>query len=253
MDPHHISLTDLQGEPMRKPVVSAAVTAVLTLPGVAAAELSGNVSLVSDYRFRGLSQTFQRPALQGGFDYAHPSGLYLCNWNSNVSSDLFPNANLEMDLYGGYRREFGDFGLDIGAIYYYYPGSVAPDGGKIDNTEIYVGGSWRWVSLKYYHAVSDFFSVPDTKGSGYLDVTASLEFGAGWTAVGHVGRQRVKNIDDADYTDWKLGVTKDVGGWILGAAYVDTSARDAAYELADARKTMNIGKAGVVLSVAKTF
>ncbi|HVL34127.1 MAG TPA: TorF family putative porin [Burkholderiales bacterium] len=247
---------------MRSTLFCAAVSAALVVPGIAGAELTGNASLVSDYRFRGLSQTFQHPALQGGVDYAHSSGFYVGNWNSNVSSALYPNANLEMDFYGGFKRAFGDFGLDAGAIYYYYPGSMAtltgPRGGvctdcRIDNTEVYVGGTWRWASLKYYHAVSDFFSVPDTRGSGYLDFTATFDVGGGWSALGHVGRQRVRNLDDADYTDWKLGMSKELAGWTLGAAYVDTNAKDAVYQLSDARKTMNLGRAGVVLSVGKTF
>lgn len=250
---------------MHKFILSLVLAAATAFPGSVAAQgspVTGNVGLFSDYRFRGLSQTFQRPALQGGFDYAHASGLYVGNWNSNVSSALYPNANLEMDFYGGYKRAFGDFGIDVGALYYYYPGSRAtltgPRGGvctdcTIDNTELYIGGSWKWASLKYFHAVSDFFAVPDTKGSAYLDFTANFELGAGWGVLGHVGRQRVKNLSDANYTDWKLGVTKDLGGWLFGAALVDTNAKDSAYLLSDAKKTMNIGKSGVVLSVGKTF
>jgi uncharacterized protein (TIGR02001 family) len=251
---------------MRKTVLSLALAAA---PAIAAAQASapspvtGNLSLVSDYRFRGLSQTFQRPALQGGFDYAHASGFYLGNWNSNVSSTLYPNANLEMDFYGGYKRAFGDLGLDAGFLHYYYPGSKAtltnPQTGrsvtdvKIDNKELYVGGSWKWFSLKYFHSIDDFFALPDTKNSWYLDGNATLDLGSGWGVLGHVGRQKVKSFNDASYTDWKAGVTKDVGGWVFGAAWVDTNAKDSAYLLSDARKTMNIGKSGVVLSVSKTF
>ena len=95
---------------MRKSVLSAAVAAALTVPTLAAAQtpapapspFTGNISLVSDYRFRGITQTFEEPALQGGVDYAHASGLYLGNWNSNVSPGAgFPGGNLEMDFYGG--------------------------------------------------------------------------------------------------------------------------------------------------------
>src|SRR4029077_16195378 len=111
------------------------------------------------------SQTFMQPAIQGGFDYAHSSGLYVGNWNSNVSETLYGGASIEMDFYGGWKKSFGDFGLDVGAIYYYSPRADSPPLGKIDNTEIYIGGSWKWLSAKYYYAVSDFFSAPDTKGS----------------------------------------------------------------------------------------
>jgi uncharacterized protein (TIGR02001 family) len=254
---------------MRQSILSAAVCAALAVPTLATAQaatpspVTGNLSIVSDYRFRGLTQTMKRPALQGGFDYAHASGLYLGNWNSNVSSTIFPNANLEMDFYGGYKRAFGDVGLDVGFIYYYYPGSLATltNAGtgttatdtRIDNKEFYIGGSWKWLSLKYFHSVDDLFSVPDTKNSWYIDGQATFDLGGGWGIVGHIGRQKVKNWDDASYTDYKLGATKDIGGFVFGAAYVDTNAKDGAWTYTDARKTMNIGKSGVVLSVAKTF
>ena len=254
---------------MHKSILPLALAAAAAVPAIAGAQapapspVTGNLAVVSDYRFRGLTQTMKRPAVQGGFDYAHSSGLYLGNWNSNVSSTIYPNANLEMDFYGGYKRAFGDVGVDVGFIYYAYPGSKAtltnPQTGrtatdvKIDNKELYVGGSWKWLSLKYFHAIDDLFAVPDTKNSWYLDGTATFDLGSGWGVLGHVGRQKVKSWNDASYTDYKLGVTKDISGFVFGAALVDTNAKDVAYTYADARKTMNIGKSGVVLSVAKTF
>ena len=84
---------------------------------------TGNAGLFSDYRFRGFTQTDYKPAFQGGFDFAHKSGFYLGNWNSNVEQALYNGASLEMDFYGGYKHTFGDFGLDVGVIYYYYPGT----------------------------------------------------------------------------------------------------------------------------------
>lgn len=254
---------------MRQSILPIALAAAAAVPAIAAAQapapspVTGNIAIVSDYRFRGLTQTMKRPALQGGFDYAHSSGIYLGNWNSNVSSTIYNNANLEMDFYGGYKRAFGDIGLDVGFIYYAYPGSkmtlTNPQTGrtatdvKIDNKELYIGGSWKWLSLKYFHAIDDFFAVPDTKNSWYLDGIAMFDLGSGWGVMGHIGRQKVKRWGDASYTDYKLGVTKDISGFVFGASLVDTNAKDVAWTYADARKTMNIGNSGVVLSVAKTF
>src|SRR5687768_9741562 len=206
---------------MRRSIASAAVAAALVLPTLAAAQapasspLTGNVTLATDYRFRGLTQTFEKPAFQGGFDYALPSGFYVGNWNSNISDTLYPGASLEMDFYAGYKPTFGDITLDLGILYYFYPGSDAPApiGGRIDNTELYAGATWKWLSAKYFHAVSDFFGAPDTKGSNYIDLTATFAFGAGWGLVGHVGHQKVKNASALDYTDYKLGITKDFSGW----------------------------------------
>ncbi|HXE38045.1 MAG TPA: TorF family putative porin, partial [Azonexus sp.] len=92
--------------------------------------LTANVGLFSEYRFRGIAQTAFRPAIQGGFDYSHSSGFYVGNWNSNVDPSAgYPGGNIEMDFYGGYKAAFGDFGLDVGGIFYYYPGSSV-NGGK---------------------------------------------------------------------------------------------------------------------------
>ena len=126
--------------------------------------LTANVGLFSEYRFRGIAQTAFRPALQGGFDYAHESGFYVGNWNSNVDPSAgYPDGNLEMDFYGGFKPTFGDFGLDIGGIIYYYPGSSV-NGGKnngetVTNKELYLGASWKFLSAKVFYSVDDYFSM----------------------------------------------------------------------------------------------
>ena len=245
---------------MRKSILSAAVAAALLVPGLAAAQaaaspITGNMSLVSDYRFRGLTQTFEEPALQGGFDYAHSSGIYLGNWNSAISDNFYAGSPLEMDFYGGYKGTAGPLGYDVGVLYYYYPGSNLAGVGTIDNLEVYAGVSWKFLSLKYFHAVSDFFGAPNTDGSNYIDLTANFDLGQGWGVNGHVGHQKVKNISAADYTDYKIGITKDVGGWVFGASFIDTDADSAAYTFTNASsgKTVNVGDSTLVLSVSKTF
>ncbi|MFZ4535810.1 TorF family putative porin [Propionivibrio sp.] len=204
--------------------------------------LTGNLGIFSSYRFRGIAQTYNDPALQGGIDYAHSSGFYVGNWNSNVSSGAgFPDGNLEMDFYGGYKQAFGDFGLDVGAIYYYYPGSEArvlgtnAKSGSVYNAEIYIGGSWKFMSLKYYYGLDNYFSLvgvdstgtftgKNTKGSSYLDLAANYDLGDGWGINGHVGSLNLQNVHNGNYTDWKIGVTKDISGWVIGASYIDTNA-----------------------------
>ena len=245
---------------MRKSIASLAVAAALAVPTFAAAQapaaspIAGNFSLVSDYRFRGLTQTFEEPAIQGGFDYAHSSGFYVGNWNSSIADTFYGGSPLEMDFYAGYKPTFGDITLDLGVLYYYYPGSDAPGIGRIDNTELYAGAVWKWLSLKYFHAVSDFFGVPDTKDSSYIDLTASYTFAGGWGVSGHIGHQKVENISAADYTDYKIGITKDVSGWLLGLAFVDTDAEEAAYTFTSGSgKSVNVGDSTLVLSVSKTF
>ena len=280
---------------MKKTLVATLLAAAFAAPVMAqsaapaAAEatpdytLTGNVGLFSSYRFRGIDQTFGKPALQGGVDFAHSSGLYVGNWNSNVSSGAgFPDGNLEMDFYGGYKHAFGDFGIDVGAIYYYYPGSEARgvtggiNSGAVDNKEIYLGGSWKFLSLKYYYSLDDYFSArgtngEKTKGTQYFDLSANYDLGNGWGINGHVGKLDFKNVNNADYTDWKLGVTKDLSGWVVAASYIDTNANGScgsspqfycfANSLSDngagganaGSKFKDAGRGMAVVSVSKSF
>jgi uncharacterized protein (TIGR02001 family) len=271
---------------MRKSVLSIAVAASATFSGIAAAQtaapaptpspVTGNITLASEYRFRGIDQTYGKPALQGGFDYSHASGVYLGNWNSNVSQGAgFPGGNLEMDFYGGWKKAFGDLGLDVGAIYYYYPGTNAGPttpfspfnnrtgavhSGAVNNKEVYIGGSWKWVSAKWFYSLDDYFSAPGSEGTNYLDLGVTFDLGSGWGVNGHYGHLAFKGLDNANYNDWKIGVTKDILGWVFGAAYIGTSAKGecAAGEFycfgnTSGTEFRDAGRATVVLSVGKTF
>lgn len=237
------------------------IVSTLALSGAAFAQtkapepdytISGNMTLASEYRFRGVSQTNKKPTLQGGFDFAHKSGFYLGNWNANVNSAFYNGANIEMDFYGGFKGSFGDVGYDIGAIYYYYPGSGARGTVKIDNTEIYGGLSYGPFSAKYYHATSEFFGAPNTKNSYYIDLAYATDLGDGWGFNAHVGYQHVKNTPApaGKVTDYKIGVTKDVSGYLVGASYISTNRSGVFF---DPTSGKDIGKGTLVLSVAKTF
>ena len=112
-------------------MLAGAAQAQTAAPAAPAPEwtVAGNVSLNSDYRFRGFTQTNYGAALQGGIDITHSSGFYVGNWNSNVAQDLYNGASLEMDFYGGFKGEVAPgLGYDVGAIYYYYPQSIVTAG-----------------------------------------------------------------------------------------------------------------------------
>jgi uncharacterized protein (TIGR02001 family) len=258
---------------MRKTILAAAVTAAAAVPGLAYAQaaaqsphtVTGNVAIVTDYRFRGISQSFEHPAIQGGIDYSHASGFYAGNWNSSVSGQSYSHGGgIEMDFYGGFKKAFGDFGIDVGLLQYYYPGAKAAGTEKYDTLEAYVAGSWKWLTLKYSLTMTDWFGVNsistgtangDSEGSGYLELNASYEIAPKLTLIGHIGQQTVKNYSYLDYTDYKIGATYDLGGWLLGAAYVDTDADPAFYTVTNTTvgESKDLGKGTVVLSVSKSF
>ena len=256
----------------------AALLAVSALPSLAqtaaapAAEpdftVTGNLGIFSDYRFRGISQTNKKPAIQGGVDFAHSSGIYLGNWNSNIDSAQYTGANIEMDFYGGWKATFGDFGLDIGGIYYYYPGSgnqtKYPGSFTTDNGEIYIGGTWGPLALKYSYALTDFFGVPGTKGAYYIALSGAHDFGNGFGINASVGYQGGLKAGDPGYsscvtefngtvacsiTDYKIGGTYTLDGWVFGLAYVSTN-RDIP-GVTDPNKNISNGTA--LVSVTKTF
>jgi uncharacterized protein (TIGR02001 family) len=223
--------------------------------------MTANAGLFTDYRFRGISQTNKNPAFQGGFDFAHKSGFYVGNWNSNVDSSLYNGANLEMDLYGGFKGSFDAFSYDIGALYYYYPGSGVGGSNKLDHTELYVAGGFGPFSLKYSYGISDFFGIPDSKGAYYVDGTVTYPLTKELSLVGHVGYQgglengaRVPEFDGSlrtSLTDWKFGVTYDLSGWILGAAYIDTNRSFTAGTAA--LENRDVANSTLLLSVTKSF
>ena len=221
--------------------------------------LSGNLALTSDYLFRGLSQTDQDLAVQGGVEYAHASGFYLGAWASNVSwlSDLSsagtPISNsVELDVYGGWRGNVTDaVKLDAGVYTYYYPGDYPHGFVRPYTTEAFLGVGVGPLSLKYYHSVTNLFGFADSDGSGYVDASVNVEFAPTWTLNAHAGRQRVKNASAASYTDWKLGVTKAFdGGWSVAVAYFDTNADRSAYTNPHGAY---LGRSTGVATVTKTF
>jgi uncharacterized protein (TIGR02001 family) len=216
-----------------RPLAAVCFTLLLGAPGISVAQdkkeenpasphtLAGNIGFFSSYRFRGIDQTFGKPALQGGIDYSHARGLYAGNWNSNVNSGAgYPDGNLETDFYAGWKKTWGGWGLDLGAIYYAYPGTNASPTvfvnprnatkthrGSVDNKELYLGGTWKWISLKYFYAIDDYFSLPGTKGSHYWDLSATYDLGNGWGVNGHVGSFKLKgwstgtDLANGNYTD----------------------------------------------------
>ena len=210
----------------KKIAVASAVAAALG-SGIAQAQtppasphtISANVGLYSQYIFRGLTQTDGDPALQGGADYSHSSGFYAGFWASNIEwtknnnfgapGSYIDGGDVEIDFYGGYKWGFApDWTLDLGTLYYYYPGDVVPGFAKADAWEIYAGLSWKWLSAKYFYAVNNKnFQFTNSDGSWYLDLSANVPLGdfwkpaTGFTVVAHWGKQEFKGNTGAFSND----------------------------------------------------
>jgi uncharacterized protein (TIGR02001 family) len=204
-----------------------------------------NLSLVSQYKFRGIDQTWGRPALQGGADIVAADGLYAGAWASNVSGNSYAGGSLELDLYTGYNGQLGDdWRWTVGAYGYVYPGanfdkSACPSAAyaapctvpsrRFDTLELNAGVTWQWVAYKLSVSTGDWFGAAratgysgSTRGTLYHDLTVTWPASDSLSLAGHVGRTDVKARYagvDPDYTDWRLSLAKTLpGGWNAGAA-----------------------------------
>lgn len=236
---------------LKKKVLPAALV-LASLASVAIdaqAEISANVGLVSDYRFRGISQSDESPAIQGGFDYAFENGFYVGTWGSSVdfdSNDGF-DGSLELDVYGGWGTDIGEnSSIDIGYIYYAYPGDNGADG---NYQEIYVNYGWNDLSLGAVYS-DDYYG-----GSGkfwYLQANYDWSISENWALALHVGYNDFDediflSSDKGNYVDYSVGVTWSVVGVDLGLSWVGTDLNDE-----DVFDT-NWGDDTAVFSISKSF
>ena len=189
---------------------------------------SANVALTSEYLFRGISQTDDAPALQGGFDYELPAGpvnLYLGVWGSNVDFNEaagVDGATVEIDVYGGVNGSIGDTGLswDVGFIYYAYPGAdssldydfwEAAGSLSYDFKVASVTGSVNWSP--------DNFGGTDDAVYTKLGVDVPVPGVENLTLSAYIANQAFDQGDD--YVEWNFSVGYSVLGFDLSVAYSD--------------------------------
>ncbi len=288
---------------MNKKLISLALMgAFATLSGAAFAEdaapaaatpdwtFPSSVSLVTDYIFRGQSQTWGKPAVQVAIEADHKSGFYAGFFGSNVSDQWLPGAQLETDWYAGFRGALpgaaSDFGFDIGGIYYYYPGAnwnksafVGTNESDLNTFEVYASLSYKWLSLKTGRTLTDYWGWNNnnsgigggfannlaagvepggsTKGSYFYEANASYEVFPSWTISGQVGHQVIADSTGLDVTYYKAGVTKAfASGWSVAAFFSGTN-EPSAYErfvsLGDAVDTSDVARTTGFISVTKGF
>lgn len=235
-------------------VASCAALTLGSLPGLALADLAFNAGVVSDYRYRGISQSRLKPALQAGVDYS-AGGLYLGAWASTIQwiKDAKGDASIELDLYGGYKGELAKgVNYDLGLLAYQYPSNQLNP--SANTTELYGALTMGPATLKYSHSVSNLFGFTDSKNSGYLDLSASFELADGWSLAPHLGYQKVSHQGDYSYADYSLTLSKDFSGVVLSAALVGASVDKIAGVPAYASPAgKNLGRTALVLGAKLNF
>lgn len=192
----------------------------IDIPG----EFTGNVGFVTEYSFRGLQQSDEHPAVQGGFDYSHDSGFYAGIWGSNVDFNDGDEASLETDIYAGFSGETGGLTWDIGGIYYAYPGADTPRDYDFYEIAASIGHDFGFASASAAVNYSpDFFNESGAAWytAGYVDVPLPYDI----TLSGSLGYQTIDNnaaFGVEDYADWSIGLGYNLEGFDLALKYVET-------------------------------
>ena len=247
-------------------VPSLLTLSLLSVTGVAQAQaaestLSFNAGVVSDYRYRGISQSRLEPAVQGGFDYADKSGFYVGAWGSSIKwikdTAGVTKGSTEIDLYGGYKSTVGGLAYDVGFLRYEYLNNNLQNATaravNANTNEVYGALTVGPVTAKYSHALSNLFGNIDSKNSYYVDLSAAFDMGNGYTLTPHVGYQSIKNSPQLSYTDYSVAIAKDLGqGLSLTASLVGTDADKSlsAFTTPNGKFT---GRTGAVVGLKYTF
>lgn len=208
------------------PVVIAFVAALCLAASARAQDtppVTGNVAVVSDYLFRGLTQTWGHPAIQGGADYAHASGFAAGTWASSVSDRSYPGGSMEWDLYASFGRPIDtDWSWRVGVYAYLYPGADLDEAHlpsrSFDTVEANAALTWRQFTLKYNRALTDYFAADreqgysgDTRGTNYVQLDGAFPLSDAWSLALHAGHTHYtaqlasplpNGARDASYSDY---------------------------------------------------
>jgi uncharacterized protein (TIGR02001 family) len=238
----------------------------------AAPEVTYNIGVVSQYRYRGIAQTHGNPALQGGADYANANGFYAGAWGSTIkwindasNGTAGTSGNVkgpvELDLYGGYKFEAAGIAYDVGYLRYQYVNNTyknaATTNVNANTDEAYGAATYGPATLKYSYALSDLFGYGDTKGSSYWDLSATFDLGQGYSFVPHVGRQSITDGKNANhgysYNDFALTVNKDLGDGLTASISAISTTGDATKYKSNSATSYDSSKNAVVVGVKYAF
>lgn len=240
--------------------------------------VSGSVGLVTDYRFRGVSQSDEEMALQGGITISHESGVYAGTWGSNLAGwGTFGGPNLELDLFAGYKFEPAEgIAVDAGVTVYTYPGGAS----KTTFFEPYVkvSGTMGPASVlggvayaPKQTALGNYSNTPQSRGQKqdnfYIwgDVSGTIP-GTPVILKGHLGYSDgnpglgpngTSVAPTGKYADWLIGADLPLGPVTIGVAYIDTdiSKSESAYLLPNFSNSDggSIADSKVVFSLTAAF
>lgn len=231
-----------------------AAAALLTAAGSATAleDISANATLATDYVFRGVSQTDNKAAIQGGLDWGYdfePVRFYIGAWGSNIDSDFFADDPvMELDVYTGLSGDLGDFSYDVGWLRYFYPTA------SINNTtEWHIGGGWKWFGATVYYS-DDWFATDESAGrlEGTFDYELPYEIGFSAGVANNYGDGNDEIWDDS-YVDWSIGVSKTWLGADWALTYTDTDIDQTDCENVSVSGDDDICDAVFTLSLGKSF
>jgi uncharacterized protein (TIGR02001 family) len=225
--------------------------------------------MVNNYLFRGISRTDGGPAVRGGFDIAVPNGFYMGAWGSNTSwlSDkgFASNSSLELDTYAGIKNSSDtDLTYDFGILRYHYPAIYNAGMTNADTNEIYGAISFQWLAAKYSRSQGNAFGVANSKGTHYLDISANYLIPDSGVSLGaHYGKQLYQGDganqlkasgSDPSYADYKVSISKNISGFVLGLAYSKTNAAKGAGAYYNVSATgKDLGRSATIFSLSRTF
>lgn len=255
---------------------SLLIIAQMTFAG---SPVTGNVTLTSDYLFRGLSQTWGDPALQGSVDY-NAGHFHAGAWTSNVSRNSYPGGGLEVDVYADLTFwRHGDWSARAGLYAYLYPGAnldharPALSARTLDTLEANASLQWKQWTLKYSRSLSDYFGADveqgytgDTRGTSYLQLDGDVPLSARWNLHLHAGRTHYaaklvaplpSGARNPDYADYSLTASYAFDPhWSLGVIFCRAT-NDALYAHAvsfrDPSMQKDLGGTRALVSLSATF
>lgn len=225
--------------------------------------VTGGATITSDYRFRGISQTDKRFAVQGTIGIAHSSGFYVGTWGSSIDDYVANGSDQEIDLYGGYKTTVSGTTIDGGLLYYYYPGA---HGANTDFFEPYFNVSHTFgplgakIGLNYAWSQKGQSCAYDVRCGGkakedslytYGELSAGIP-GTGVTVTGHLGESWGRSYLTnglKNYTDWSLTAAYTYKALTFSLAYVDTNFKKSEFVVGG----RNEAKGGVVAAIAVAF